>query len=513
MAIFKNKNKIALLLAVAQLFFSVSFVFIDPCELLAQQDKKLEKAQWLYQHENYEEALLILRDLRVEQPQSSEVAYYLGLTYKHLQDFLAAKPHLEAAATLTPSVKNALLELIDLLYQCDRVDETKKWISFAEKESITPAQTAFFKGLVLLKEGKDPQGAINSFEEAQKLDPTLSRTVKYQKGLAYLQLKDFKQAKSIFKEIVVRDPAADLAEYATEFIDVITISEEAAKPFRGSMGYSVQYDDNLILRPDDDTLSAGVEKDNDWKNVYTAQADYTFKPTDNFGLKIGGSFYGTKQNSIGFYDTESYDIPVQPVFYLKKAAIAFPVHYNLVRVDDRNYLSTVGLSNLNNIMFGKNKMMQLQLQYNIKDYHWAPSKPPDSKNGCEYLGSAGWYYFYGKNNEGLVSLRYALNYEDSDGKNYRYYGNRFTLSSVIPVIKKVKLNSALDYMRQDYTKIHSTYTKRRNDNIITVSNLLTYEVVKNTELQLQYTYVYDGASIGAFKYKKNVVGVGVKYRF
>ena len=80
-------------------------------------------------------------------------------------------------------------------------------------------------------------------------------------------------------------------------------------------------------------------------------------------------------------------------------------------------------------------------------------------------------------------------------------------------MKRLKWNSAVDYMRQDYSKTHNTYNKRRQDDIITLSNLLAYEVVKNTELQLQYTYVYDGASIGVFKYKKNVYGLGIKYRF
>ncbi len=352
-----DKNRIFLALVISSVLFLSAIFGVFPSSLYGQQASKLEKAQWLYQHENYEEALALLNQLRTEQPQSSEVAYYLGLTYKRMQDFLAAKPHLEAAATLKPSVKNALLELIDLLYQCDQVDETKKWIAFAEKESITPAQTAFFKGLVLLKEGKDPQGAINSFEEAEKLDPTLSRTVKYQKGLAYLQLKNFKQAKSIFKEIVVKEPTADLAEYANEFIDAITRSEEVARPFHGSVGYSLQYDDNLILRPDNEELSGGTDEDNDWKHVFTAQTDYTFKPTDKFGLKIGGSFYGAKQNYIGFYDTMSFDIPIQPTFYLEKAAIAFPIHYNVISVNGRNYLSVVGFSNLNNIMLGKDRML------------------------------------------------------------------------------------------------------------------------------------------------------------
>ena len=507
------KNRIFPVLIIFHLLFLMSTLLVFSPKVYAQEQNSLQKAEALFQHENYEEALTLFKALRTEQPQSSEVAYYLGMSYKRLQDFLAAQPHLESAVALEPVVKNAYLELIDLLYQCEKFDEAKKWIAVAEKESVNPAQTAFFKGLVLLKEGKDPQGAINSLEEAEKLNSSLAQTVKYQKGLAYVQLNKFKEAKGLFREIIAKDPTTDLAKFANEYISAITRRQETLKPFRGSIGYAVQYDDNVVFRPNDDTLTTSISEEDDWAHVYTAKGEYKFKIKENLSLKAGLSFYGLKHNKIGFYDIMSYDLPIQPTIYFKKAAIAFPVHYNYISVNERKYLGTVGLGNLNTLMLGKKQMAQLQLQYNIKDYQWAVTDPAEVKKGHEYLWALGWFYFFTKDREGLFNVRFAMNYDNAEGDNWKYHGNRLTFSSVVPLAKKLKWNFVADYFLQNFCKENSIYNKGRHDDVYTVLNLLAYEVFENTEVQLQHSFVYDGASIGEYKYKKNTYSAGLKYRF
>lgn len=508
-----KKNVILAVLIIFHLLFFASALCVFSPKAYAQEQNDLQKAQWLFQHENYEEALTLLKALRTQQPRSSEVAYYLGMTYKRLQDFLAARPHLEAALTLEPVAKNAFLELIDLLYQSYQFEEAKKWIALAQEQAVDAAQLAFFKGLVLLRESKDAEGAIKSFEDAERLNPSLAQTAKYQKGLAYVQLKKFKEAKSIFQEIIAKDPNTDLAKFANEYVNALTRREEVAKPFHGSVGYALQYDDNVVFRPNDDSLATNISADSDWKHVFTARGEYKFKINDYFGVNTGLSFYGTKHDRLGYYDMMSYDFPIQPTLYFKKLSIAFPFHYNYIDINDSKYLEIMGFGNLSNLLVGKNQIVQFQLQYNKKDFYWAVEDPNDSKDAHEYLCALGWYRFFGANKEGLVNLRYAMNYEDTDGDNWRYHGNRLTFTAVVPLIEKLKWNFVADYFRQDFPKLHTTYHKGRHDDIFTVINLFAYKIHKDTELQLQHTFVYDAASIGIFKYKKNIYSAGVKYRF
>jgi len=506
------KQKIILVFVIVFIF---SLNFPSHCfpQDSSSSGNKLEKAIWLYQHENYEEALVLFKELRTEEPQSASIAYYRGVTYKKLQNFLEAKPDLETAATLEPKVKEAIPELIDLLYQSEDMEGAKKWIAVAEKEAIAPAQTAFFKGLVLLKEGSAPDESIKAFEEAEKLDASLAQTVSYYKGLAYVQSKNFKEAKNVFNEIVVQQPATDLAEFANEYISILKRQEKAMRPFRGSVGYSLQYDDNVILKPNNEDLAAAASDKEDWRHVYTAQVEYNFKPVETFGTRASYSLYGAKQFDLDFYDTVSHDFALQPAFYAKKAVIGFPVHYNYVTVNDKRYLEIIGISNLNNVMIGNDKMVQLLLQYNIKDYAWTVTSEDNDRDSNEYLGSLGWFYFFGRNKEGFFNLRYAMNKEDAEGNNWKYLGNRLTASATVPIVKKVKWSVAGDYFRQDFSKRNTTYDKERHDDVFTVSNLVAYEVFDNFEFQLQHTFVNDAASIGIFKYKRNVYSIGAKYQF
>ncbi|MFA6143155.1 MAG: tetratricopeptide repeat protein, partial [Candidatus Omnitrophota bacterium] len=139
----------------------------------ARKVKKIDEAIWLINHENFDEALVLFQELRKEDPNSSIAAYYLGLTLKQVQRYKEAKPELEAAATLTPRVDNAIPELIDLLFKLEEFDEAKKWIETAEKDNIAPAQTAFIKGMILLRENKDTDATIAAFDKAKSLDESL----------------------------------------------------------------------------------------------------------------------------------------------------------------------------------------------------------------------------------------------------------------------------------------------------------------------------------------------------
>lgn len=495
------------------MLFSSLFLFpVFSAEQKSAEEKKLDNAIWLFKHENYEEALAPLQELRRDDPKSSMIAYYLGLTLKQLQRYTEAKPQLEAAATLTPKIGNAVSELIDVLYKLDELDEAKKWIDVAQKAEIAPPQTAFMKGLVLLKEDKDMPAAITAFDKAQSLDEALTGMVKYYKGLAYLQSKELAKAKDVFKDVVMATPGQGLAAYANEYMDTISRVEEAEKPFHGYAQAIMQYDDNVVLMPGDDSAVSGISEKADWRQAYTAQCDYNFKLGDNAAIKPGYSFYYGKQSNLGFYDMTSHDATLLTSLYFDKLAVTFPVHYNYVTVNDKGYLSTVGISNLNNYMVGRNDMAQFAFFYNRKIFLWEPNPAEENRTSNEYIGTMGWYHFFAKN-RGVFNISYAFNYEDTQGRDWRYFGNRFIMFSTIPILDRLKWTVSLEYFNQYFPKRNAVYDKDRYDNILTVSNLVAIEVFKNAEVILQYSFIDDCASLGIYKYRRSMYGAGMKYKF
>ena len=75
-----------------------------------------------YQAQNFEEAVEFFQKAREEAPQSSEAAFWLGMTYKQQNNFQDALPQLRDAVTLTPHVREAAVELIDVLYRLDKLE-------------------------------------------------------------------------------------------------------------------------------------------------------------------------------------------------------------------------------------------------------------------------------------------------------------------------------------------------------------------------------------------------------
>jgi len=88
----------------------LSAVFLIPLQQArSDTNPDIEQGVTLYRQENYDEAAVVLRKARKEDPSSSLAAYYLGITYKQLQDYRQAKTQLIDAVTITPRIKEALV--------------------------------------------------------------------------------------------------------------------------------------------------------------------------------------------------------------------------------------------------------------------------------------------------------------------------------------------------------------------------------------------------------------------
>lgn len=482
-----------------------------------KQDPLLTKAIGQYKHENYEEALVTLKKFRDEHPESTIAAYYMGLTYKQMQDYTNAIAALRDAVTYEPKIKGALVELIDCLGQVNDLDAARKWIDEAERENVRPAQVAFLKGLILIKDEKT-EDAIEAFKRAETLDPAMKQACDYQIGMAELKLKRYSEARDVLQQVIVADPRSNMANFANEYVNAIAAQSEAQKPLKLQAGIAWEYDTNVVLMPDDDGAAQGISDQADSREVTTAQGEYTVKPNDRFDLKGQYNFYWAKQNHIGFYDTVSNTFILQPTVYFDKSILTFPCGYSHMLVNDKAYLSQPVASGMYNFMVGKNNMGQLHLRYFYKDYLWAPSTPAENRDSNDLGGSFAWYYFFDKN-RGFVNGRYTLNQEFTKGSNWEYVGNRATAavllpsSMIFPKFDKMNLTVSGDALFQNYLNSNTIYNVVRRDQVYTISALASYKFYKDSEIRLQYTHTQDITNISVYDYSRTIYSAGVNVKF
>ncbi|MFH1594514.1 MAG: tetratricopeptide repeat protein [Candidatus Omnitrophota bacterium] len=497
-------------LAIGIITSAVLLSFYSYCQ--ESPGKDLQEGIWNYKHENFDEALVLLEEARTSDPESSLAAYYLGLTYKQLQDYRQARLHLEASVNLTPRIKGALIELIDVLYRLDDLEEAKKWVRVAELEYIRPAQVAFLKGVVLLKEEDDINAAIKKLEEAKELDNSLAKISDYHIGIAYLKSKRLKEAKGVFKGIVEDYPSTDLASFADQYIDAISKREEAMRPLKLVFTYAFQYDDNVVLKPGDAGLATVITDKDDFRQVYRFKSNYDFRPGESFGTRLGYDFSYGKQFDFGFYDTVGNEFSLQPSFYLDKFMLSFPASYSHLIVNDKNYLSLVSVGNLDNYMLAKNQMIQGSIAYRNKDYLGTPSMPSEDRDSNELLGAMGYYYFFA-DNKGFLNLKYTANYDNTEGNNWKYFGNKATVTGMVPIKEKLRLTVVGEFFLQNFLRSHTVFNEKRLDESFLLSALLGVEIFKGAELQFQYTFVDNKSNLNIYEYGRNFYSAGVKYKF
>jgi len=509
------KRAIISAITLSLVFYAIQPTFSQENKAALEQEKKatptLERGIGQYKHENYEEALITLEKARQEDPESSLAAYYLGLTYKQLQDYNEAIPHLKDAIIYTPKIEGALIELIDCCYQLNRLEDAKRWIEEAESEGIRPAQVAFMKGLLLTKMDRDDE-AISSFRAAKEMDAAMTQASNYQIGMVHLKGKNMKDAKQAFTEVVIADPTSNMANFANEYKRVLARREEEMRPFKATAAFSWQYDDNVILMPDDQSLVSNISDKGDSREVTTTSLEYNHMFNEWLGFRALYTFYWANQNRLSFYNTVTNGFIGQPTIYLDKALITFPSGFTYTMVDGRPYLGTASTSGIYNFNVGTSNMGQVFMRYQYNNYNWTPNSYYDTRSGSNLSGGAAWYLFYA-NNKGFLNLRYSLEENFAGGNNWQFVGNRVSATLLAPVTDKLSATVSGDAYFQNYPKSNTSYNICRNDQIYTVSALVGYKIFKNCEVQLQYTYVKDNSNITVYKYGRNIYSVGVEAKF
>ncbi|MBW2075729.1 MAG: DUF2860 family protein [Deltaproteobacteria bacterium] len=466
-----------------------------------------------YKQENYEEAIEFLVKARKEEPKSSSAAFFLGMTYKQLMDYQKASEHLRDAVTLTPRIKEALVELIDVLYLWGKLDEAKKWIEVAEKEEIAPAKIVFLKGLVFQKEGKNLE-AVKSFEKAKSLDSTITQAAELQIALCYLKEKKLKKAKDRFLAAVQYDPQTDLANFARRYVDLVEKRIFLERPVRFTLGLFGQYDTNVVLKPTEASLAADITDEKSYATTNTIRIDYVPIIEGPWLFNAQYSFFGNFHDKHSTtHDVINNGIYIAPGYNFGRYALNLAARYNhtLVRgTSYKKYVDSLSTGPLFRTLVGKNNLLELYAGYNKKEYFRPVLIPEEDRDSDTLSTYISWIWLF---KEGaFFNLKYEFSDEDADGRNWDNHGHAFSMNTTIPLIDKLKLQVSGQALLQDYKNMHTIFATEREDEIYQGSLGFTWEFFKNANLVLQYSTTRADSNIAIYDYRRKLYTAGIEYK-
>ena len=457
--------------------------------------------------ENYEEALQSFQKAREIAPDSSLAAYLLGITYKLTEDYSNALVHLEDAVRLRPGVKEALFELAGVYYHLDRFEDSLAMIESAEAASGVSDRTAFLKGMALMKLGRY-QEAVESFTTARDLNPELRQPADFHIAMALIKEGKAGEAGDLLHEVVVADPNTELAAIANRHIEALKQRAEKKKTPALSAGLSFQYDDNVILKPSDQTAAAGITGEQDTRYVATFSAGHTVYADGPLSLKARYSFYMSDHTNLGTHDVMSHTIIFVPSYAMKRVVAGLLISNNYTLVDDDRYLDTVTLSPTLTIVAGRNQTVRAALAFRKKEFLRPPLHPEEDRDARDYSLRLSYNIFYARN-RGLVGIVYQLNQEDTDGRNWDNRGNMLLLNAVVPVKDRFLISASAEIFYQLYRNENTNFRVRRRDITYTFSALMGCALSKRLRVELRYSHIRDDSNIAVYDYRKNVTGIWI----
>ncbi len=471
----------------------------------------LEKGIAEFNGENYEEALELLIKARKQDPSSPGAAYYLGLTYKQVGNYKEAAVQLRDAIHLTPSVKDAYTELIEVLYTMDQVKEAMEWVEMAEKEGIKPANISFLKGLILLKQGKT-KGAIEVFKKAKEMDLSLAQPSDFQIAMAQAKEKRFAEAKESLRAVISVDPTSEVASFAREYEKAFVKTLEAYRTWRVTAGVAYQYDDNVVLMPSTAIPGLLITGQRDSSVITTFKLDYTPLLSGPWSFNGQFNFYANTYVSIKDFNLIVPTITLMPGYNFQNGAVTFPVSYSHIWVGEKEYESVTTVKPALNIAIFPNHIGQLSMGYARREMLQSPLNKDEDRDGNIYLLTTGYVHPF-LDGRGVFSLRYEFSRDVTDGKNWDNTGNRIIPSLLVPVIDKVNFTISGDIFLQDYTHTHTAFHVKRRDKTYTGSTGVIWEIMRGLNLNLSYSHTTAHSNIDVYAYKRNVYMAGIEYTF
>ena len=516
------------------LSFIVFFAFITGAN--CQQSVTLEEGIRQYQQENYEEAIEILAKVRQQEPASSQAAFFLGMAYKQVVDYPKAAANLQNAVTLSPPIKEALVELIDTFYRTDKLDEAKKWIAVAEKEGISPGRTAFLKGLILFKENNN-QAAIVAFEKSKQLDPALAQAAEFQIGVCLIKDRKLDMAKARFQTVISQDPLSDLAAFARQYQHMVEERLYLERPLRLTVGVFAGYDTNIISKPTESSVAGDITGEEGPVLTSSVRLEYVPKLE---GPWLFNAQYAAVSN-VNSKHTHSHDslansFSVSPGYNFGRFSLNLNANYTnvLLRTDPdiapaqdsnpgyKRYLEYSSIGPTLRLLINQNNILDLFAGYDKKEYYNQKTTSPDADRDSVGLRTyLSWIWLFRANS--FLNLRYDFTNEQADGRQWTNKGNRGSVNLSFPILPEetakrfgpitMQLTGSAFFQNYDYEANYGIVTETRRDKIYTGSAGLAWRLRKYASLIAQYTRTQNKSNVSIYEYNRDQYSAGFEFRF
>ena len=439
-------------------------------------------------------SLLILLAAMADASSSSEVAYAKGILSFGKGNYERALDYFLAAAAVEPDNPHIRLHI----------------------------------GLCLSNLGQFEE-AVSELQKALQIQPDWTY-VYYHLGLAFYRLQRYQQAEEAFQAFLAANPDGPEARAARHNLNVISLRQSERRILQLQGSVSVQYDDNVVLEPNDDILD--ISDKDDGRTVFTFTG--RLLPVRTASWYLGGdyAFFQSLQFDLTEYDIQKHVGRVFTGYKLNRTTLRLAADYTYTTLDRKEFSKAVTI--LPSISIRQTDKLSAVVSGFYRDNNFSNQviasgqKDVRDRDGWNTLVGFDQYLAFNQK-QSLARLSYYFGASRNEGSDWEYNSHQVGLGLQFPLVWGFELNLDGLYRRRNYLNENSysaeplgiltsaDQTKRRDNRYVgsvrLQRSLGSPLIFSDTFISADFTHIRNDSNIDFFDYDRNIVALTLTVRY
>lgn len=514
----------------AALFLVASLMVFNANSAFASMETLVDGVE-AFEEQKYGQAEAFFQKALAEEPDNSEVLYYLALVYSKtgrsdkavetLSELLAKHPeeyrkaYFDIAAI--HSAQNRHQKALDVL----------KEAMAAKPDDARP----YMEAAVVAKNMGDTDQALMYAKKAGEIDPAARGASESLIASIYFEQEDYDAAFALLSQIAAQNAQSPLGESARQSLKAVAQARKSKRPWFASVGFTIGYDDNVINKPLDPQAGIYPEDKDDWYESLTATAGFT-----TYNKKGVRSGFGLSMNALSYHDMPGNNILSYNPFaffeshkskthlrlrydfnYYLTGGESHDIHdYGWLLTFDSNddRLSTHRIMPALAIEEPHGLMTDVALAWMAKDYFGAT---PDA-DAVQFFLTQTWRP--DPNRQLTWRASYSFYMEDSVQKENSYNYHQVGLGVFAGLGMGFGLDASYAFTRTAYDDNPMIWQGSRKDGAHRVTLAVNRRLFDSVDASLSYTFNQNGSNVinlatggDDYEYRKNMISLALNAAF
>jgi len=448
------------------------------------------------------------------EPKGVEAHYYLGVTHARAHRDTLAEKNFQRAIALDRSFLAAHFDL-GVLYFRIRADE-KALAAFERVEHIDPerARVHYYQGMILRRMGREAEGEAK-LRRAVALDPNLGAEVHFRSGAEDYESGRLGSARVEFQAVVSASPEGALAESARQFIEKIDSRSEKEKRWTLSGSFGLQYDDNVVLAPDQSTAaSAAITQSESAVGVVYLLGRYRWLKQETWTGDLEYSFYQNlhEESALDDFNIQDHHLVLSGGRRMGPYELDLAAEFQIATLGGEAFLSYLKAGPNLSLRHSDGQISEAAYAYGTKSFEnigplFLNNADRDVKT--HQIGFVHYFLFKEKGNlYGGYRFEKEIAGDSPAQDDWAFDGHRITAGVVLPAWREITLAFEAEGLARDFKNLNQLAPQlRREDEELLLLLTLTRPLGAHLDLSAQILHQNNDSNIALFSYTRTISGL------